>query len=203
MKVYHVKGTRSIRIIWLCAELDLQLEVETIPRFDAEFKASPEWRAKSPTGKVPVFEDGEMTIFESGAIVQYLLDRYGNGNLVPAVGSSDHPIYLQWFWFAEATFARPLGDIAQNTRIKPPEERIAAVIPDARARALLCLDAVDQCVAKQEYLVSSGFTAADIMMGYTLHLAKNMGVFEDNHPSAETYFNRLLTRPAFQSALAA
>ena len=203
MKIYHVKGTRSIRVIWLCHELEVPLEIETIQTFDAAFKASAAWRAKSPTGKVPVLEDGDLTIYESGAIVQYVLEKYGPGGLTVPAGSAQSAEYLQWCWFAEATFARPLGDIAHHTRIKPPEERIPEVVVDAKQRALLCLDAVDKHMQERDYLVANKFTAADIMMGYTLTLAKGSAVLENQHPNASAYLNRLLERPAFQAALAA
>ena len=203
MKIYHVPGTRSIRVIWLCHELDIALDIETIARFDAEFKASAEWRAKSPTGKVPVLEDGHLTIYESGAIVQYVLERYGPGGLTFEAGSDEAAMYHQWCWFAEATFARPLGDISHHTRIKPPEERIPAVVVDARQRALLCLDAVNSHMASREYLVAERFSAADIMMGYTLVLARGAGVLQDQHPHATAYLERLLTRPGLQKAIAA
>lgn len=148
-------------------------------------------------------EHGNLSIFESGAMVQYLLDKYGNGQLVPDHASADYAYYLQWFWFAEATFARPLGDIAQNTRIKPPDERIAAVIPDAEGRALLCLQAVEAQLAQSNYLVGSKFTAADIMMGYTLHLATGMGILNEEYARTMAYLDALKTRPGFQSALIA
>lgn len=203
MKIYHVKGTRSIRVIWLCAELDVALEIETLECFDADFKASPAWRSKSPTGKVPVLDDDGLTIYESGAIVQYILEKYGPGGLTVQAGTVESAMYHQWSWFAEATFARPLGDIAHHTRIKPPAERIPAVVEDAKKRALLCLDAVDKHMKNNDYLVDNRFTAADIMMGYTLVLARSSDVLRDAHPTAESYLERLLERPAMQYALAA
>ena len=203
MKIYHVKGTRSIRVIWLCEELDVPLQIETIEKFDADFKASPAWRSISPTGKVPVLEDDGLTIYESGAIVQYILEKYGPGGLTVATGTEESAMYHQWSWFAEATFARPLGDIAHHTRIKPPAERIPAVVDDARQRALLCLEAVNNHMKNNDYLVADRFTAADIMMGYTLVLAKNSGVLQDAHPHAEKYLQRLSERSAMQRALSA
>lgn len=202
MKIYHVPGTRSIRIIWLCHELGLPLEIETIPRFDAEFKASAEWRAKSPTGKVPVMEDGAVTMYESGAMLEYILSRYGNSRLVPE-DPDELAMYFQWCWFAEATFARPLGDIMHHTVMRPPEERIAALVPDAEQRASLCIDAVDEHVANSKYLLDDQFTAADIMMGYTLMLAQRTGVMKDKHQAALRYFNLLKEREGFKIALEA
>ncbi len=202
MKVYHVAGSRSVRVIWLCEELELPCEVETID-FSPAFRATPAWRAKNPTGKVPVLDDDGFTIYESGAMVQYILARYGNGRLQPAEGWGEGAKFLQWCWFAEATFARPLGDIMHHTVFKPEAERIPAVVADARQRALVCLDAVDAAVADSAYLLGDEFMAADIMMGYTLRLAKRTGVLEDAHPHASAYFARLASRPAYQRAIAA
>lgn len=202
MKVYHVSGSRSVRVIWLCEELGLPCEVETID-FSPAFRATPAWRAKNPTGKVPVLDDDGFTIYESGAMVQYILTRYGNGRLQPTEGWGEGAKFLQWCWFAEATFARPLGDIMHHTVFKPEAERIPAVVADARQRALVCLDAVDAAVADSACLLGDDFMAADIMMGYTLRLAKRTGVLEDAHPHASAYFASLESRPAYQRAVAA
>ena len=202
MKIYHVKGTRSIRVIWLCEELGVPCEVETVD-FSPAFRSTPAWRQKSPTGKVPVLEDGDLTMFESGAMVQHVLARYGNGHLQPEAGSAQSALFLQWCWFAEATFARPLGDIIHHTVFKPEAERIPAVVTDARGRALTCLDAVNDVVDGNAFLLGNEFTAADIMMGYTLMLAKRVNVLEDNHPHASAYFERLKARPGYQKAIAA
>ncbi|MEE3182653.1 MAG: glutathione S-transferase family protein, partial [Pseudomonadota bacterium] len=196
MKIYHVQGTRSVRVIWLCEELELSYEIESID-FSPTFRQSPEWRAKSPTGKVPAMDDQDFTMFESGAMLQYVLDRYGEGRLMPTPGSNASALYLQWCWFAEATFARPLGDIAHHTVMKPEAERIPAVVEDARARALSCLDAVNETVSTTEFLIGDTFTAADIMMGYTLMLADRFNVLENDHPSARSYFERLTSRAGY------
>ena len=110
LTLYHVPGARSLRVIWLCLELDLPLTIETID-FSPKFRDSEGWRALSPTGKVPVLRDDGFTMFESGAMLQYLLDAYGAGQLQPAAGTQAAAMFQQWSWFAEATFARPLGDI--------------------------------------------------------------------------------------------
>lgn len=202
MKIYHVPGSRSVRVIWLCEELGLPCEVETID-FSPTFRATPEWRAKNPTGKVPVLDDDGFTIFESGAMVQYILDRYGDGRLQPPPGTPDAARYQQWCWFAEATFARPLGDIMHHTVFKPEAERIPAVVTDAKSRAGVCLDAVDATLAGSTHLMGDEFTAADVMMGYTLRLAQRTGVLADGHANASAYFARLESRPAYQKAAAA
>lgn len=200
LRIYHVRGTRSMRIVWLCEELKLPYERVLID-FTAAFRASPEWRRMNPVGKVPVLSDGDFTMFESGAMIEYLLERYGQGRLRPAPGTPASGLYLQWSWFAEATFARPLGDIAQHTVVKPEAQRIPAVVEDARARTLLCMDAVEAAVPGGRYLLDSGFSAADIMMGYPVFLARRFGLLAaDKHPNLVAYLARLEQHAGFITA---
>ena len=78
LKIYHVKGTRAVRVIWLCEELKVPYEVQVID-FSPDYRNSPEWRSISPTGKVPAMTDGDLTMFESGAMADYVYEKYGNG----------------------------------------------------------------------------------------------------------------------------
>ena len=173
IEIYHVPGTRGVRPIWVCEELDLPYRVIPVD-FSPEYRASAQWRQLNPVGKVPVLKDGALTLFESGAMVQYLLDRYGNGRLQPTAGTPEHAIYLQWSWFAEATFARPLGEIVNHRRALPEAEQSAAAVEEMRARAWLCIDALDQSLPGRSWLLGDEFTAADIMMGYTLMLVGSL-----------------------------
>ena len=134
IRIYHVPNTRSLRAIWVCRELSIDCEVVMMD-FSPEYRTSDEWRAISPTGKVPAMAVGEgddaFTMFESGAMVDYLLERFGGGRLRPEPGSSDSAHNAQWSWFAEATLAGPLGDVVHHTILRPEAERIAAVVVDA------------------------------------------------------------------------
>ena len=203
IRVYHAPRTRSVRVIWLCEELGIPYEVVTID-FSREFRASDEWRAMHPQGKVPVMEDGDITIFESCAMIQYLLDRYGDGRLQPEAGSEAAAHYQQWCWFAESSFARPLGDMIHHSRLRPEHERIPGVVEDARLRAEPCLAATDQHLVNRDYLVGDTFSGADIIMAWTLFLAKMLELFdEESAPNAWRYLANLEARPAYQSALQA
>lgn len=173
VKIYHVAGTRGLRAIWTCEELAIPYEVEVIS-FDAAFRASPEWRRLNPVGKVPAMTDGELVMFESGAMVQYLVDRYGQGKLQPKPGTPDHALYLQWSWFAEATFSRPLGEVVNHGREFPGDRRITEVVDEMKNRATLSLEAVAEEISDKQYLVAEEFSAADIMMGYTIMLADRL-----------------------------
>ena len=194
LKIYHVPGTRSLRVIWLCEELGHPYEVVPID-FSPEYRNRAEWRALSPTGKVPAMSDEGFSMFESGAMVQYILQRYADGRLQPPPGSAASAIYLQWCWFAEATLARPLGDIIHHTRLKPEAERIPAVVKDAEARARTCLEALETALSGKKYLIDETFTAADIMMGYSLKLAERVGVLDGRYPVVQSYQARLAERP--------
>jgi len=195
LKLYHVKGTRSTRVIWLCEELGLPLAIESVS-FTPEFRQSAAWLAKNPVGKVPAMDDDGFTMFESGAMVQYILDRYGAGRLQPKAGTPEHGLYLQWSWFAEATFARPLGEIVNHRRNFTPE--LPGAIDEMKARSHVCLRAVDEAVRDREFICGD-FSAADIMLGYSLMLCERLAP-TTGYDHAARYWQRLSARPAAQKA---
>ena len=199
IEIYHVPGTRSVRVIWLCEELGVPYEKIPVD-FSSEFRASAQWRSLNPVGKLPVMRDGGMTIFESGAMVEYILDKYGEGRLRPAPGTSESGIYLQWCWFAEATFARPLGEMVNHRRAFSEDQQVAAVLEEMADRARLCIAALDQALESQQYLCGHDFTAADIMTGYSLMLARRFELMGETHPNVSAYWLRLSARPAFEKA---
>ena len=200
LKIYHAPNTRSIRVIWLCEELGVPYHVIPVD-FAASYRASPEWRALNPTGKVPVMQDGDLTMFESGAMMDYLLARYGEGRLRPPADSAHFAHFLQWHWFAEATLARPLGEIVNHGREFPGEKRIPAVVAEMANRAEVCLQAVGQHVVDHPYLVADTFSAADISMGYSLMLA-DMLIPDQMPATLAEYWQRLQERSAYQIAKA-
>ncbi len=198
--IHHAKGTRSVRPLWLCFELDLEVAVETVP-FNPDHLASPAWRALSPAGKIPLMVDGDLVIFESGAIVEHILDRYGDGRLRPPPATAERALYLQWSWFAEATLIRPLGvgRLLSLTR-EPPEALRATTLEKTRE----ALAAVDQALADgRAFLLGADFTAADVMMGYSLALLESHRLVDAGAPHALAYLQRLKGREAFQRAATA
>lgn len=199
IKIYHVPNTRGIRVIWLCEELNIPYTVQLID-FSPEYRATNEWRALNPVGKVPVLTDGDITIFESGAMMDYLLGRYGDTRLRPPPSHPDYPYYLQWHWFAEATMARPLGEIVNHGREFPYEKRIPEVVEEMANRATACLEAVTKHMQGRKYLVGDSFTAADISMGYSLFLAKKL-IPKSVPAGIESYWQRLRERKALQIAI--
>jgi glutathione S-transferase len=154
----------------------------------------------TPPGKLPVIEDGAVTICESGAIVEYILERYGTGRLAPPVGSPLRGEFLQWVHFAEATAFPPLGVIVWHRLYKGDADEIPGVIESARDRAVSAIEFVERGFGDKPYLLGDEFSAADIMMGFTLLAARLFGVLDDGHPVLDRYLARLQARPAFQAA---
>jgi glutathione S-transferase len=199
IKLYHAQLTRSIRILWLLEELGVPYELATVafkpPRHSFE--------QDTPTGKFPALEDDGMVMFESGAILEYLIEKYGKGRLAPPVGSRDRGQYLQWVHFAEATAFPPIGDIARHTMFLPEGERIPQVAADGKVRAKNALDVLERALTGKTYLVGSELSGADIMMGYFLMAGRMLGVVGAEHANVNAYWERLTARPGFQKALAA
>ncbi len=187
-----------MRVIWLCEELNIDYKVIKID-FSARYRATPEWRALNPVGKVPVMTDGDLVMFESGAMVQYILDKYAPGQLALDVDHPEYGLYLQWLWFAEATLARPLGEIVNHRREFPKDKEIPAVVAEMQNRAESCLIATADHLRSRTYLVGEQFTAADIMMGYSIAIAEAL-IGEKIPKHLQPYWQRLKERPAFIKA---
>lgn len=199
IKLYYAPRTRSVRVRWLLEELGLPYElvrVEFLPtarRFFAQ---------QTPFGKLPVVEDGDVVMFESGAIVQYLLERYGKGRLAPPPGAAERAAFLQWMHFAESTAFPPLGVLVWLTVYRDDARQHPALVEDARERAATGLDFLERQLGENAYLLGGAFSAADIMMGFTLGAARILGVLDARHPRLGRYLARLQARPAFQKAIA-
>ena len=199
IKLYFAPRTRSVRILWLLEELGLPYELE---RVDFQPPATNFFAQSTPLGKLPTIEDGDVVMCESGAIVEYILERYGDGRLAPPVGSRERAAFLQWLHFSESTAFPPLGIVVWLTRYREDAEHHAVILEDARARAASGLDFLESQIGQNAYLVGDEFSAADIMMGFTLIAARAVAVLGERHPRLIAYLSRLLERPALQKVVA-
>jgi glutathione S-transferase len=199
IKLYYAPRTRAVRILWLLEELGLPYELERgefLPPAKAFFAQH------TPLGKFPTIEDGDVVMCESGAIVEYILERYGDGRLAPPIGSPQRAAFLQWIHFAESTAFPPLGILVWLTRYRSDTEQHTALVDDTRGRAAAGLDFLQHHLGQQQYLLGDDFSAADIMMGFTLVAARALGVLDERYPTLDAYLARLQGRPAFQKVLA-
>ncbi len=193
IQIYHAPGTRSVRPIWLCFELGLEIEIITIP-FTPQYLQSEDWRAISPAGKLPVLRDDDLVMFESGAMMDYILDRYGNGELRPQLGTKEAALHQQWCWFAESTLARPLG---MNRMLRRDDADLASV---ARTKVEDCLSLVESALVDRDFLLGN-FYSADIMMGYSLELTHRFQILNESYPNALSYLSSLKQRDACKRAM--
>jgi glutathione S-transferase len=190
-----------VRIVWLLEELGLPYELRSAP---LEPPAPKPFAQRTPFGKVPAIEDGEMAMFESGAIVEYILERHGGGRLAPPIGSELRAPFLQWVHFADSTAFGGLGNIAWHTQFRQDAEKLPEAIADYRGWAEAALDALERALAGRDYVLGAEFSGADVMLGYTLLVAKSFGILSGAaHPNADAYLRRLTARPALRKALQA
>jgi glutathione S-transferase len=200
MKIYYAPNTRAVRVVWLFEELGLPYELQSFKLGDANMRA-PSYLKVHPMGRVPTLEDGETTIFESGAIVQYVLARYGNGRLAPDVFSPEFPAYLQWLHYAEGMIMPPVNTIVVETILLPPERRNQGNVDRAVKLLSRMLSAVNGGLDGREFLAGS-FSGADIMTGHACIVASRLGADLSDKPNVASYIDRLNARPALRRAWA-
>lgn len=201
IRLYHSPWSRSVRIVWLLEELGLPYELKSAPLAPPTPKP---FAQHTPFGKVPAIEDGATTMFESGAILEYILEKYGDGRLAPPSDSPLRGPFLQWVHFAEATAFSGLGNIAWHTMFRQDAEKLPEAIADYRTWAAAGLDTLESALAGREYVLGAEFSGADIMLGYTVLIARSFGVLSaQTHPNVDGYLERLTARPSFRKALQA
>ena len=199
LKVHFAPNSRAGRIIWLMEELELEYEVNVMP-FSKEGLKSDEHRSRHALGRVPVLEDGEVMIFESGAIIEYVLTRHKEGGLKPKTDSPEFPYYLQWFHYCEGMVMPPMNQIVVQTILLPPERRDENVLKQAKNLLTKSLRMVNANLADKEYLIGD-FSAADLMLGHACYMSNRMGCVTDEMQHIKDYVARISARPAFKKAI--
>ena len=187
LKVHFVAGTRAGRVVWLLEELGLEYEVNIMP-FTKEGLKSPEHRSRHALGRVPVLEDGDISIFESGAIIDYVLERHKNGGLKPNSDAPEFPFYLQWYHYCEGMVMPPMNQIDE------------AVLNQAKKLLSKALAPVNDALAGKDYLIGD-FSAADLMLGHSCFMANRLGCVTDDMQNIKDYVARIDSRPAFKKAI--
>jgi glutathione S-transferase len=202
LKIYHAKHTRSLRVVWTAEEIGVPYEIKHTP-FDPAALKSEEYLGVNPFGALPAIEDGGIRMTESGAICQYLTEKYGRHPFRRVMGDADYPSYLQWIHAGEATLTPPLGTLAQHTMIRPAEKRVAMIAGEAVETFHTRMKVLDKWMGGRGFLLGDDFTAADVMVGYALHLGNLMGLLKDTPKDVQHYWERLAARPAYQKAVSA
>lgn len=198
LKLHFAPNSRAVRILWLLEELGLPYELNKMDFHPKDLK-SDEHRARHPLGRVPVLEDGEVTIWESGAITEYILERHKNGGLKPAVDAPEYPAYLQWFHYCEGMVMPPVNTIVVHTLLLPPDRRDETALGQAQRLLTRSLAPVNDAVEGKDYLIGD-FSAADVMLGHSALMSNRLGCVPDEMAHLKAYIARLEARPAFQKA---
>lgn len=196
IRLHGTGRTRWSRPYWVLQELGVPFEpVKCRPL--TEDTRTPEFLSKNPFGKVPLLEDGDLSLFESSAICMYLAENYGDGRLLPK-DRAQRAKCEQWVSFAAGDLEAPLWRMAKHSFLYPEARRIPADIELAKADFLATARALESCLG--EYAVGNAFTVADVMMTSTLHWASNMKLLAD-FPKLSAYVERHTARPSFPREL--
>jgi glutathione S-transferase len=212
LTVHHLNNSRSQRVLWLLEELGVPYKIQRYARDPATMLAPPELRAVHPLGKSPVITDDGLTLAESGAIVEYLLDRYGEGRLAPPRGTPERARLTYWLHYAEGSAMPPLLLKLVALRIasapmpffaKPIARRIAATLQSSfiDPQLKLHLGYLDDALRPTGWFVGDAFSAADIQMSFPLEAAASRDGAVAALPSITAFLARIHARPAYRRAL--
>lgn len=210
--VHHLNNSRSQRVLWLLEELGLEYEIERYQRDPKTMLAPPELRKVHPLGKSPVITDGAMTIAESGAILEYLVEKYGKGRLVPPEGTPERLRHRYWMHYAEGSAMPPLLMKLVFDRIEtsPAPFFVRPVIRALAQRVkrtfvepqiALHLDYLEGELAKSTWFAGDEFTTADIQMSFPIEAAAARAGLDDSRPRLAKFLERIHARPAHRRAL--
>ena len=210
--VHHLNDSRSQRILWLLEELGLDYAVEKYLRDPDSLRAPEGLRRLHPLGKLPVIVDGDLTLAESGAIVEYLLERYGQGRLTPPAGTPERLRYLYWLHYAEGSAMTPLLVKLIFDRIETgPAPMLLRPVVRGLARAVkgkfaqpeidLHLDFLEAELGRSTWFVGESLTGADILLSFPIQIAAAQTRLDTGRPRLAAFLARVAARPAWQRAV--
>jgi glutathione S-transferase len=198
LKLYHCAETRSMRSLWLLNELRIPFEMIEMP-FDLSVLRSADYLGVHPLGRVPCLVDGDFRLFESGAIAEYLCERYPESGLGRLGKDPERYEWLQWIHYSE-TMAVHAASLVQQRFFLATADRSAVIAKLEGRRLEKAVQVLEPRLTDRDYLLRSGFSAADIGVGYSLHLADRL-IDLAKSPNVTRYLERLRARPAFRASL--
>lgn len=210
--VHHLNNSRSQRVLWLLEELGLPYEIKHYQRDAKTMLAPPELRAVHPLGKSPVITDGRITVAESGAIVEYLIDKYAEGSFKPEAGTPQRLQYTYWLHYAEGSLMPPLllklvfDEVEKAPMpffIKPIAKAISGKVNSAfiRPQLLQHLDYLESELGKSSWFAGAKFSGADIQLSFPIEAAAARAGLDGSRPKLMDFLARIHARPAYQRAL--
>jgi len=212
LTLHHLENSRSQRILWLLEELGVDYRIKRYQRDQKTSLAPPELLAVHPLGKSPVITDGDITVAESGAIIEYLVGKYDAGRLLPREGSAQRLAYTYWLHYAEGTFmplmiiSLILGRIETAPMpffIKPVAKGIVAKVRGGYLDQNIKrnLDFMEATLGKSTWFCGNELTAADIQMSFALEAAEVRTNLATDYPNLAAFLGRMRALPSYQAAL--
>jgi glutathione S-transferase len=198
LTVHHLGVSQSERIVWLCEELEIPYDLKLYKR--APMMAPPEYKALHPLGTAPIITDGSLTMAESGAIVEYIVHKYGGGRLIPRPGDPLWIEYLFWFHFANGSLLPGLmrSMIMKYAGVSADHPLMHAM--NTRREGLI--DIVEKRLGEADYFAGAEFTAADIMNVFSFTTGQQfMPLDFSQRPAITRYLQRVMARPAYKRAM--
>ncbi len=210
--VHHLNNSRSQRVLWLLEEMGLEYDIKRYERDKKTMLAPPELRKIHPLGKSPVLTDGDLTLAESGAIIEYLVERYGDGCFAPTRQLPAYLRYRYWLHYAEGSLMSPLllklvFDKIETSPMPFFVKPIAKAISGKAKSSFIMpqisthLDYLEAELGKAEWFVGNDFTAADVQLSFPIEAAAARGGLDASRPKLMDYLQRIHARPAYQRAL--
>ncbi len=212
LTVHHLEHSRSQRVLWMLEELGVDYDIRAYARDAKTRLAPPELKAVHPLGKSPVITDGEHTIAETGAIIEYLLDTYGDGRLRPAPGSADYLQYRYWLHAAEGSIMPLLVmKLVFNATTEKPVPFFIRPITGAVAKQVgkayidpaieSAMALMEDTLSRQEWFAGDALTGADVMMSFPVQAAFVRSAKPADFPKLAAFLERVEARPAYRKAL--
>jgi glutathione S-transferase len=199
LTVHHLGVSQSERIVWLCEELGIPYELKRYDRDPQTRLAPPEYKALHPLGTAPIITDDDVVLPESGAIMEYIIGRYGKGRLAVGPEKPNFADYLFWFHFANGSFMPSQMSTMMASRLGAEESPRAKMMRERGERAWRL---VEQRLGEKPYFAGDDFTAADIIMVFPLTTMRAfMQKSLDDQPNVRAYLKLIGERPAYQRAM--
>lgn len=197
--VHHLNNSRSQRVLWLLEELGINYEIKFYERDQKTMLAPTSLRQVHPLGKSPVITDADITLAESGAIIEYIVERYVSGRLIPESGTPERLRYTYWLHYAEGSAMPPLvmNLIFNRFGAADSSANDAFIAPQIK----LHFDYIEGELGKSTWFVGEEFTAADIQMSFPLEIAAMQAELIDSRPKIKQFIERIHARPAYERAL--
>jgi glutathione S-transferase len=199
IEVHHLNNSRSQRVLWMLEELGVPYTVVRYERDAKTMFAPPELKQVHPLGRSPVIRDGDFVLAESGAIIEYLVERYGNGRFVPPRGTREYETCRYWVHYAE-------GSLMMQLLVKLYLDRVgeAAKLQLERINGAvrMHLGYIEESLGASQFLTGAALTVADVQMSFPLEVSVVQGMLTDAHPRLKALLSRLQQRPAYRAALA-